>query len=803
VIARLPRELTSFVGRAHEIEQVAGLLSRAPLVTLAGPGGAGKTRLALQLGHRQTAASTYADGILLVELAALSEPRAVARAVAESLGVAEHSGGSIVDHLVHVLRPKHALLVLDNCEHLLGACAELVEHLLRGCHDLRVLATSRVPLNVAGEVVYRVPPLQLPADDHLETLATSEAGRLFAERAKAANAAFALNSANAAHVAEICRRLDGLPLAIELAAARVAAFAPADIASRLHDAFNILTGGTRTSMPRQQTLEATMRWSYDLLDDDGERLLLDRLSVFVGGFSLAGAQALTATDLDAIDVLPRLVAKSMVQADPRPDGSVRYRLLEPVRQFARQRLVEARQLDRARRQHAEHILAVAEDANRDPNLVGARLREVTLEIDNIRAVLDWAEQVGDAEIALRLGAALWFFWSRPDRQAEGLIWLERARSIPGADQHPVALGRVLAGLAYSAVTQGDPRSGERLTSEALRAGRANGDEWLIAMALMLQGMSDAFSADRHQAEATLRAAIGCAQTSRLPFIEVYALQKIGLLKLAAGDNAAAEAHLREALRIARDQLDAWSVAMALNTLADCCRAQGKFEDANRAYTEALERWMTFDALPYMPPGMQHNFGYGALARGDLQQAASLFLESADTYRAIGNDRRGVADSVTGLACTASAGGHLDLAARLFGSVEAALEQLGTRLMPTNQIEFERGLDMLRASMDADRLAQQSAIGRDLTLDDAVESARVLAASSQAPLGLGLRPDGLTPRELEVAVLLARGLSNRELAEELVITEKTAKNHVQRVLDKLGVRSRAQVASRAEQLGLRR
>jgi predicted ATPase/DNA-binding CsgD family transcriptional regulator/Tfp pilus assembly protein PilF len=804
--AQLPRELSSFVGREEELQQIASHMAEAPVLTLAGPGGAGKTRLALQAAHSAADTGDFPDGVLLVELASLSEPRAVARSVAQGLRVVEQADQSTFEQLVLVLRPKRLLLVLDNCEHVLPACAELAEHLLRGCPRLRLLATSREPLSIAGEVVFRVPPLRLPTDDRLDTLAESEAGRLFVQRAMAANSGFALTAANASAVAEICRRLDGLPLAMELAAARVAAFAPADIASRLDDAFHMLSGGTRTAVPRQQTLQAAMAWSYDLLDAD-ERLLFERLAVFVGGFWLAGAQSMGDSDVDALNVLPRLVAKSMVQAEPRADGSVRYRMLEPLRQFARLRLVESGALGLARCRLAEYVLELAERGNSNSNLpsVAVYSREVTADADNIRAALDWAEEVGNAELAVRLGAALWFWWTRPDRQWEGRVWLERARSLPGAEQFPFAQGRALAGLSMISLSHGDVSEGARLAAEVDSIGQVHGDDWLSVIGTTLLGAAKAQLGDLDAAEPLMLEALARARRMDQRWIEARCLEYLGTFATARGDMSAAESRYQAALQVARAGLDPWSQGMALNSMADFLRAKGEYEKAGPLYEEALELFYTLDLRRYVPQGLMHNLGYVALARGELPRAAQLFLESGNEYRSVGNDRRGLAECVIGLACTATRAGQLALAARLLGSAEATLERLGVVLTPSNQAEYERGLGELHRLVEPEVLESERSTGRTWTLDDALAAARPLTHgpdSAATPESEPRRAESLTPREYEVAVLLARGLTNRELAAQLVITEKTAKNHVQRVLEKLGVHSRAQLASRAQELGLR-
>jgi predicted ATPase len=340
---------------------------------------------------------------------------------------------------VQVLRSRHLLLILDNCEHLVAACADVASDLLRHCARMRIVATSREPLRITGELVYRIPPLDVPADDRLETLTESAAARLFLLRARAADHRFVLSEINAPAIAQICRRMDGLPLAIELAAARVATFAPSEIARRLMDAIDIASDGPRSAPARQQTLEAAMAWSYELLDAS-ERRLFERLSVFVGGFCLEAARAAAGADVDALAVLPSLVAKSIVQVERGIDGDTRYRVLEPLRQFSFARLRDSGGSDAAHRAHVEYILRLIEPTGQGTDLgrLFERFHGMTIEQYNIRAALEWAFATSNAEIAARIGAAMWMWWSRPDRQAQGRVWLDQIQAMPGIDQVPPA-----------------------------------------------------------------------------------------------------------------------------------------------------------------------------------------------------------------------------------------------------------------------------------------------------------------------------------------------------------------------------
>ena len=779
-------ELTSFVGRTRELVEVLQLLRQQRLVTLAGPGGIGKTRLAMRLVR--DCADSYADGAFVFELAPLTQSNQVARELAERLGIVN------AETVPDALRSSAMLLVLDNCEHLIEPCAALADELLRACPRLRILATSREPLAVPGEAVFRLPPLAIPRDDSLEQLAESDAAHLFVQRARAARSDFRLGQTNAAAVARICRRLDGLPLAIELAANRLAELAPAEVADRLDSALRLLANGPRTVPARQKTLEAAIAWSYDLLEASEQRLF-NRLSVFAGGFTVDAAEAVSE---DGFDVLPRLVAKSMVQADLQADGSVRYRLLEPLRAFGQARLAASDGSRSAMAAQAAYVVALAERA--EPELYGPRLPEwsarLDSEWDNIRLADDWLFESADAEGALRLAAALAWWWSRPDRQAEARGRLERAVRLPDSQRFPRLRARTLNSAGLSALQQSDMRAATALFDEALELARATADPWIESFTRCMQGVLRLFQGELDLADALFGAALARARSAQLAWIEARVLDMWSGVALARGEASLAESRIRESLRVAAP-LDPWSRGMALNSLADLLRSRGDALGAGEAYEEALPLFRALDPRRRARHGLLHNLGYVALARGDLVRAAEHFVESAEQYRRVGTDRRGLAECLVGLASVAVRSAKFELAARLLASVDAALAELGTTVSASNQTAYEAVTAAVAAGLSpADRL-RAARIGQHLSLVDALEQARVMIALPGAP------PSAvLTQREAEVARLLARGLTNRQVADVLVITEKTAKNHAQKVLDKLGVRSRAQVAARATELGLR-
>jgi non-specific serine/threonine protein kinase len=482
----LPAPTSSFIGRTQELEQLLALLNRTRLLTLVGAGGIGRSRLAQRVSME---VHSYADGVWLVELASLADPQAVARALAEVLGVLERPDQPLISTLVSYLAPKRALLIIDNCEHLLASCAVLVEALLRGCPDLQILATSREVLNIDGETVWPVPSLSLPSSGEpmqLERATEYEAVQLFVERAVATRADFHLTTANASAVAELCRHLDGIPLAIELAAARVRALRVEQIVARLGDRFRFLTGGSRTALPRHQTLGATIRWSYDLLDPQ-ERTLFERLAVFAGSFSLEAAEAVCAgggiEPAEILDLIERLSAKSLLQVEDE-GNEARYRLLETLRQYASERLQDSTEESEVRLKHVEYLLKLAETV--EPELVGPRvglwLARLDQDHDNFRAALQWCLDRSESELGLCLGGAFYRFWLLRGFLIEGGDWLDRLLALPGAAAPSVGRAKALNGAAGLAAN-GEPERALRLAEEAVDLWRALGDDARLAYAL--------------------------------------------------------------------------------------------------------------------------------------------------------------------------------------------------------------------------------------------------------------------------------------------------------------------------------
>ncbi|HSO97964.1 MAG TPA: BTAD domain-containing putative transcriptional regulator, partial [Solirubrobacteraceae bacterium] len=525
----LPLQLTSFVGRERELREVVGLARRHRLVTLTGPGGSGKTRLVLEVATELRREA--GDGVWLVELAGLSGGAGAPHAVRSVLGVESRSGRSAEEAVAAHVSDRHVLIVLDNCEHVVSACARLTERLLTACPNLRVLTTSREPLHVGGEVVWRVPSLSAP-----------EAARLFAERATASSSRFALSEENSPAVAEVCRRVDGIPLAIELAAARAGVLTPAQIAARLRESLTVLAVGRRTALTRQQTLTATLDWSHDLLDDD-ERSMFRRLAVFAGSCSLDAVEAICEGELE---VLGRLVDKSLVVVEEH-DGMARYRLLETVRLYARVRLEHAGEQERMEARHRAHYLRLAEE--HEPIIDGADARRrLGCESDELRWALRTALRAAP-DVALRLAVALWRFWHDRGDLAEGARWIGEALS---AAPEPSALrARALHGLSVLLLRTSDHRRALATASQAVALLRESADRRALSEELHHLGTMAWVFADFHGAERWCRESRTVAEEASEPAIVASVIHTLGVIAASRHDTATGRELIEESLGLLR------------------------------------------------------------------------------------------------------------------------------------------------------------------------------------------------------------------------------------------------------------
>ncbi|MBA3950412.1 MAG: AAA family ATPase [Rubrobacter sp.] len=775
----LPASLTSFVGRERALLEARRLLSMTHLLTLNGAGGCGKTRLALEVAADLVGA--YRDGVWLVELAPLADPELVSQAVAAALGVREQPDRPLAQTLSAHLRSGQTLLVLDNCEHLVDAAAHLAEELLRACPKLRILATSREPLRVPGEALWPVPPLSLPDVDQAsttESLMRYEAVRLFVDRARSRLPAFELTDENAEVVARVCRKLDGVPLAIELATARLGTLAVEQIAERLEDSLKLLTGGNRTAEPRQQTLRAALDWSHDLLSE-AEQVLLRRLSVFAGGWTLEAAEEVCwgyGIEKDAVlDLLSRLVDKSLrvAAAASGVDGAPRYRMLEPIRQYCRERLEESGETERVRERQARYFLTLAEEEDpeeAEPELRGSRsiawLERMETERGNIRAALDWsldedARADGRAELGLRLAVALWWYWQTHDYLVEGRRCLERASSAESNPGTTSWRARALVAAGWIAQLQADYGEMRAMVEEGVALYRELGDREGIATGLI---------------DLAFAAVLGEQHDIPLPAV----LEEIEELKPELR-NPSTIAHL-----------------LVLEGLV--AGSRGDLELSAKLHGEALELFRGLRDMQGIFMCVGH-LGIMAWVQGDHERAVPLLWEGlrlgweAD-YKVM------LQVSLYGLAGVATRLEQPVRAARLWGAVENMQEDYSLHIAPMAHsfTDYEGHLSLARSQLgDEETFAAAWAEGKAMSLEQAIDYG--LGTEEPAPpatpgahMESDRSPATLTRREREVADLIGQGFSNHRIAAELGITGRTVETHVSRILRKLGIRSRTQIAT---------
>jgi predicted ATPase/class 3 adenylate cyclase len=734
----LPQQLTSFIGREQEIEQIKSLFTRTPLLTLTGAGGCGKTRLALHVAAELLDA--YPDGVWLVELAALADPALVPQTMAAVLGLREETGKSLAQTLTEHLKSRQVLLVLDNAEHLLGACAQLADALLRRCHKVVLLVSSREALGIAGELTFRVPSLPMPdakRDITPERVARHDSVRLFVERAQACLPQFTITRDNAAALASICARLDGIPLALELAAARMRSMSVDEVNRRLDQRFRLLTGGSRTALPRQQTLRSLIDWSYDLLDDS-ERAMLRRLAVFAGGWTLDAAEAVCCGEgVDsemALDLLTSLVDKSLVQADEHGNAT-RYRMLETVRQYARDRLLESGGGERWRDRHLGHFLHLAEEA--EPHLTDAQQRawfnRLETEHDNLRAALGWSSaDGGDAARGLALAGALWRFWSVRGYPGEGRGWFAGLLGATSAVA-PLVRAKALSGAGVLAREQGDYVAASAQHEESLAIRRALNDPQGIANSLSNLGSVAREEGDFARARAlhgeslALRRAAGDLQGI------ATSLNNLGLLAREQGDYAAARRHYDESLAIDRQIDDRRSIAVSLNNLGGMAFDLGDYAAARELHEESLAIRRELGDRRGIASSLT-NLGDVTLELGHHAAAQALIDEGLAIRRELG-DRRGIAISLSTLGCVAHARGDTAAAQALHAESLAIRRALGDRWAIATSLNYlgtlacELGDPSAARAMHAESLAFAQALDDRWGIAEALAGLAAAAAAS--------------------------------------------------------------------------
>jgi len=803
----LPQEPNSFVGRERELTELGELLGVTRALTLCGPGGIGKTRLALRVAHTESA--TFADGGCFVDLGDLWQGDLVVPQVASALGISEEPGRPLLDTLADVVAPRQLLLVLDNCEHLIDACAAMCQRLLDASPGLILIATSREPLRVAAETVWQVPPLAVaPAElDTAEDASRYGALRLFADRAAASLPGFAIGPANAGAVASLCRALDGIPLAIELAAARVRALSVEQIAERLGDRFALLTTGHRAAPPRHRTLRATIDWSHDLLNPE-EQVLLRRLSVFAGWSLEMAEQVCADADIPAaaiLDLIAALVDKSLVVVDTEVLGQARYRLLDTIREYAVGRLAEAGEAKTFQLRLRDYTLAVAEH-NMAIGLAwvpapwSARVnvfRRYDAEVGNVWQVLSGCLADGDAETGLRICNAIRPCWLVRGTFAEGGEWLSSYLDLDTPEVSPRVRGAGLIGRGQLTLSS-DPALAGSLAEDGLKLSRAAGDDFWSASGLSLLAEVALHTGHADDAAARADEALSIARAAGDGWNEGYAL---GIKAAIAGVNGS----LREAEDLAKASIavmrridQQWGTARALLGLGDLARLRGDPGDARRQYLEALGILREIDARPELARCLA-GLGRVAMDLGALALAREHLGESLRLSHSTGA-RIGVARGLEAFAALATREELPELAVQLTAAATALREVAG--LPALSGARTERYLASARHLGDpaVTRLWNR---GLAMTSDEAVALALDIGTGTRntvalTALGSGQErtapPGMLTPREREVVTLVASGRSNKAIAEELFISPATAARHVANILAKLGFNSRGQIAA---------
>ncbi len=814
--SNLPQQLTSFIGREKETAEVKRLLQKTRLLTLTGTGGCGKTRLSLQVASSLEA--EYPDGVWFVDLTTIVDPPLLPQAVATTLDLREEPGRDIFSILLDYLQPLKLLMVLDNCEHMVSACAELAANLLRNCPELRILATSRQALGITGEIAWLVPSLSHPDPRQrhpFEKLVQYEAVQLFLERAIFSRPGLIVPPDNGPAVVRVCSRLDGIPLAIELAAARVKVLTIEQIASRLDNCFRILTGGSRTALPRQQTLRAAIDWSYDLLTEK-EQLLLQRLSVFVGAWGLDAAEVICSDqsidELEVLDLLSQLIDKSLVMTE-ESDGEVCYRLLETIRQYANEKLQASGGEQTLQLKHLDWYLTLAEQSQKEilSEKQSFWLDRLEAEHDNLRAALDRSTRASqEAETTLRLSAAMWRFWEMRGYLSEGRRWLKGALAMPSATFTPTAArAAALNAAGMLAVYQGDYADASELLNASLETCRLLGYQGETALSLNSLGVLANNRGDYEQATALFEESLAIRRELGDRRGIANSLHNLGYEAVYRGDYSQAAILGEESLSLYRQLSEKHGIAASLFLLGYVTIYSGDYKQARLLYEESLLLYRNLGETRGIASSLFF-LGVAAMHTADYASAESLYKESLSLYRELG-DKVGMTECLEAMSALSGALEQDARAARLFGAAAALRKAVGAPLNPSDRARYEQSLATIRGRMGEESFSAFWSAGAALPLEDAIAYALndthktnrstlprrdPLQSHLDAPaapppiLPAPPFPVGLTRREMEVLNLVASGLTDAQIASELSVSPRTVQAHLYSIYNKIGVTTRS-------------
>ncbi len=721
----LPMQMTSFIGRDREIAELKQALNEHRLVTLTGPGGAGKTRLSLQVAADLI--DGFTDGVWFIDLAPLTDGAFVPQAIAAALNVHEEGAASLTDLLTSYVKSRQLLIVLDNCEHLIEDCARISNLLLLAAPHLKILATSREALGIAGEKAF--PVLSLPFCDErqpsVSSLSQYDATRLFIDRALLVQPHFSVTNDNAPAVAQICYRLDGIPLAIELAAARVKAMSPEQISSRLDESFRLLTGGSRTALPRQQTLLATIDWSWDLLSEN-ERIILRRLSVFTGGWTLEAAEEVCADEIigesDVLDLLTQLVGKSLVTWHEQ-ESEPRYQLLETIRQYAESKLREEVELNeeaRVRERHAKFYTQFAEEAKiqlYSPSQA-AWLKRLVSEQDNLRSALEWTVSA-KSDLALRIFNSLGDYWLWHNVFSEGILWGERIISvIPDA---PLELRAYALSWTAEFLSQlGRIDQAILYAKSSFELARECQNKALLAHALLIRGAVGVDAGDAQLANDCFGEALPLARAIKSPFVLPGVLLYMGMISSGTGDYEQAEAFLQESMEIAERCYASFWQPMGLWFLGNLAFLRHDFTKARTNLFLGLQRANEFQ-VTFVVAHIEEMLGRLLIVDPDLMGARSYLTRSMKTLLDT-KMQPCPAHCLEGWARLAMAQGDPQRAARILGAIDAYIKSVGMSLIPIEQVMYDQTRAELQQQLDTDAFQQEWAAGEKLNLEQAIDLA---------------------------------------------------------------------------------